>query len=50
MCVGGNVAQQQQTAVSNDMLVMAAVHMPVVFNDERDAILAKWNQLQVSSP
>ncbi|XP_067948334.1 nucleoporin p54-like [Watersipora subatra] len=35
-----------QVTQSNEALVMAAVHMPRVFNDERDGILTKWNQLQ----
>lgn len=41
--------QPQAASVSNEALVMAAVHMPNVFNDERDGILTKWNQLQVST-
>lgn len=35
-------------AASNETLVYAAVHMPVLFKDERDGVINKWNQLQVS--
>lgn len=44
-------AQQQQQAaqqnVANQMANMAsAVSLPLIFGDERDALIAKWNQLQ----
>ena len=48
--IGGAAAattQAQTQAPSNDALVIAAVNMPCVFNDERDRVLTKWNQLQV---
>ncbi|CAI9726008.1 Hypothetical predicted protein [Octopus vulgaris] len=39
--------QQQQANVANQLDNLAkAVMMPHIFNDERDAIIAKWNQLQ----
>lgn len=42
--------QQQQTAVdpAADQLakIAQAVHQPQIFGDERDAVIAKWNQLQ----
>ncbi|KAI8510638.1 Nuclear pore complex protein Nup54, partial [Branchiostoma belcheri] len=53
---GGFGAQQQQkpgifaqpTNAQNNVLLntATALSMPTVFNDERDAVLARWNQLQ----
>lgn len=46
----GTQAQAQQTAVdpAADLLAKTAqaVHQPQIFGDERDAVIAKWNQLQ----
>ena len=39
-------AQQQQPSLVNAANVYSAVSAPTLFGDERDAIVAKWNQLQ----
>ncbi|MCJ8741222.1 hypothetical protein PDJAM_G00068200 [Pangasius djambal] len=44
---GGLFGQQQAPAQSNQLINTAsALSAPTLLNDERDAILAKWNQLQ----
>ncbi|XP_033111214.1 nuclear pore complex protein Nup54-like isoform X2 [Anneissia japonica] len=41
--------QQQGFGIQGSLLNIAtALSMPVIFGDERDVILAKWNQLQAS--
>ncbi|XP_071951440.1 nucleoporin p54-like [Antedon mediterranea] len=50
--LGGGLAQQQQQqqqvgGVQNELFQIAsALSMPAIFGDERDVILAKWNQIQ----
>ena len=39
-------ASQQQNGAIALANMATAVSLPVIFGDERDAILAKWNQLQ----
>ncbi|XP_071787665.1 nuclear pore complex protein Nup54-like [Asterias amurensis] len=39
--------QQQQQGVGADLMsISSALLMPTIYGDERDAIIAKWNQLQ----
>ncbi|XP_038054996.1 nuclear pore complex protein Nup54-like [Patiria miniata] len=39
--------QQQQQGVGADLMgISTALLMPTIYGDERDAIIAKWNQLQ----
>ena len=43
----GQPQQSQQQSAAQQLANMAtAVSLPVIFGDERDALLAKWNQLQ----
>ncbi len=37
---------QQQNAAAELTNMATAVSLPAIFGDERDAIIAKWNQLQ----
>lgn len=41
-------AQQPQQATSNLENIASAVTLPQIYGDERDAIIAKWNQLQAA--
>ena len=41
-----SLANREQAAMVKLSNMAAAVSLPVIFGDERDAILAKWNQLQ----
>lgn len=46
--VGGLFGQQAQAPTQSNQLIntASALSAPTLLNDERDAILAKWNQLQ----
>lgn len=45
---GGLFGQQGQAPAQSNQLIntASALNAPTLLNDERDAILAKWNQLQ----
>jgi nuclear pore complex protein Nup54 len=40
------VGQAPQSAIVHTANIYSAVSMPLLFGDERDAVIAKWNQLQ----
>lgn len=44
--VGGLFGQQAQAQPNQLINTASALSAPTLLNDERDAILAKWNQLQ----
>ncbi|KAG8200445.1 hypothetical protein JTE90_000527 [Oedothorax gibbosus] len=44
----GMQQQQQATAPNNITNLVTALTFPMLYGDERDAIIAKWNQLQAS--
>ncbi len=43
---GTGPANAQQAAAGDLANTAAAVSLPLIFGDERDALIAKWNQLQ----
>lgn len=45
-CLEIALGQAPQSAIVHTANIYSAVHMPLLFGDERDTVIAKWNQLQ----